>query len=135
MRTMKPLLFIAMLLAPLVGARAKQDSAAHARLLSAKTACLHLGNGSDKDLAEARRELKTWGRFKLVDDCSSSDVAIWITARYVPEAEICGAIVQVQGISDKAILWTGNKHCKTKTDEVVGQLVRQLRADMTHMKK
>lgn len=135
MPTMKPLLFIAILLAPLVGARAKQDSTSNARLLSAKTACMHLGNGTDKDLEEARRELKSWGRFKLVDNCSAADVAIWITARYVPEAEICGAILQVQASSDHSILWTANKHCKTKPDVVVGQLVRQLRADMTHMKK
>lgn len=132
---MRALLFLAMLLAPLASARARQDSTSNGRLLSARTVCIHLGNGTDKDLAEARRQFKSWGRFKLVDNCSAADLAIWVTARYIPEADVCGAILQVQAASDHAILWTANKHCKTKTDVVVGQLVRQLRADMTRMKK
>ena len=127
---MKVLLSFAMLLAPLACAQAKQAATVSPRLLAAKTACIHMLHGTDKDTAAARKELRNWGRYKLVDECSQSDVTFLVIARYAPEVDTCGAIVQAQGTSDSAILWTGNAKCKTRTDIIVGRIMRDLRAEV-----
>ena len=128
---MKVLLSFAMLLAPLAFARASSAPTVSPRLLSAKTGCIHMLHGTDKDMAEARKELKNWGRYKLVDECSKAEVTILIIARYSREVETCGAVVQVQDTANQAILWTGNQKCKTRTDVVVGHILRSLRAEVT----
>lgn len=127
---MRVLLSFVMLLVPLSLAWAKDASTVSPRLIAAKTACIHMLHGTDKDTAAARKELKTWGRYKLVDECSKSDVTFLVIARYAPEVDTCGAIVQAQGTSDSAILWTGNEKCKTRTDLVVGRIIRELRAEV-----
>ncbi|MFI5104514.1 MAG: hypothetical protein ACHP79_06290, partial [Terriglobales bacterium] len=65
------------------------------RLLSAKTMCIKVRSASDDDVAEARKELKAWGRFQVMEDCAQAEITLWIQARVVPEAEICGAVIQI----------------------------------------
>ena len=128
---MKVLLSIAMLLAPLACARAQEASTVPPRLLSAKTACIHMIHGTYKDMRAARKELKNWGHYKLVEECSKADLTVHVIARYAPEVDACGAVVQVQDTADNAILWTGNQKCKTRPDVVVSHIFRDLRKEVT----
>lgn len=126
--------FSALLLLAFVQAGFSQDPT-YARLRSAKTGCIKMLNGSPRDQAAARRELRSWGQFKLLDNCSGADVAVWVSAKHSQVEGVCGAIVQVLGTSDNSILWSGTKSCSTRTDVAVGQLVRKLRQDVTPGKK
>ncbi|MFI5105110.1 MAG: hypothetical protein ACHP79_09330, partial [Terriglobales bacterium] len=101
------------------------------RLLSAKTMCIKVRSAPDADVAEARKELTAWGRFQVMEDCAQAEITLWIQARVVPEAEICGAVIQITANSDGAILWTSNTKCKKSTKGLVGLLVRKLRKEMT----
>jgi hypothetical protein len=102
-----------------------------AQLTAAHTMCLKIKVASDADVAEARSELKTWGRFQVKEDCAQADVSLWITARVIPEVKTCGAVIQVTSNTDQSILWTGNMKCDDSTQGIVGRLVRELRKDMT----
>ncbi len=108
-----------------------QDSA---RLLSAKTMCIKLLNGSKQDEAVARKDLKLWGHYKLVESSPDADVALWISARSQGPNNLCAARVQVLGATDNKILWYGDRKCSSKTSPAVGLLVRRLRKDVTAMK-
>jgi hypothetical protein len=101
------------------------------RLLSAKTMCIKVRSAPAADVAEVRKELKAWGRFQVMEDCAQAEIALWIQSRLVPEAEICGAVIQITANSDGGILWTANTKCKKSTKGLVGLLVRKLRKDMT----
>jgi hypothetical protein len=109
-----------------------QDSA---RLLSAKTMCIKLLNGSKRDEAVARKDLKLWGRYKLVESCPDADVALWISAREHGPNDLCAVRVQVLGATDNKILWYGDHKCSTSTSPTVDLLVRRLRKDVTGMNK
>ena len=109
-----------------------QDSA---RLLSAKTMCIKLLNGSKEDEAVARKDLKLWGRYKLVESCPQADVALWISAREHGPNNLCAVRVQVLGATDDNILWYGDRKCSTKSSPAVGLLVKKLRKDVTAMNK
>jgi hypothetical protein len=132
---MKLLLSLLLLLGGTQSGTGMKANPAGARLVSAKTACIKLANGSQEDLATARRELKKWGRFKVVESCPQADVAVWLASRNLPAADICGATLQVLGAQDNAVLWTGSMRCKTKTSPLVIRLIRQLKTDISHTKK
>lgn len=127
--TMKALLLL--LLAAAAPAFA-QDSA---RLLSAKTMCIKLLNGSKQDEAVARKDLKLWGRYKLVESCTQADVALWISARAHGPNNLCAVRVQVLGATDDNILWYGDRKCSTKTSAAVDLLVKKLHRDVAGMQK
>jgi hypothetical protein len=101
-----------------------------AQLLSAKSLCIKAPNASEANVAEARKELNAWGRFQVKEDCAQSDVALWIIVRVLPQADICGAVIQVTGNADPSILWTGNLKCKRSDKGLVGRLVRALRNEL-----
>lgn len=101
------------------------------RLLSAKTMCIKVLSAPEADAAEARKELKAWNRFQVVEDCAQAEIALWLQSREMLAGEICGAVIQVTANSDGAILWTANTKCKKSTKGLVGLLVRKLRKDMT----
>jgi hypothetical protein len=109
-----------------------QDSA---RLLSAKTMCIKMLNGSKQDEAIARKDLKAWGRYKLVESCPDADVALWISAREHGPNDLCAVRVQVLGAKDNNILWYGDRKCSSRTSPAVDLLVRKLKKDVTGMKK
>jgi hypothetical protein len=102
-----------------------------AQLTSAHTMCLKVKVASDADVAEARKELKAWGRFQIKEDCAQADVDLWIVARVIPEAKTCGTVLQVTSNGDHSILWTSSMKCADSTKGTVGRLVRALRKDMT----
>ena len=112
------------------GKPAEKKTSLPAQLLSARTMCIKVRSAPDADVAEARRELKAWNRFQVVEDCAQADITLWIQARELPEAEICGAVIQVTANSGGAILWTGNSKCKKSTKGLIGLLVRNLRKAM-----
>ncbi|MGH9570742.1 MAG: hypothetical protein ACRD4F_13935, partial [Candidatus Angelobacter sp.] len=96
---------------------------------------IKLANGSQQDLATARRELNNWGRFKLVESCQQADIAVWISSRSNKAADVCGVTLQVLGSADNVVLWSGSLRCKEKTSPLLVRLVRQLKIDIRHIKK
>lgn len=106
-----------------------------ARLLSARTLCIKLLNGPTEDEAVARKDLKLWGRYKIVESCPEADVALWISAREHGPEDLCAVRVQVLGATDDTILWYGNRKCSTKSSPAVDLLVKRLRKDVTAMSK
>ena len=106
-----------------------------ARLLSAKTMCIKLLNGSKQDEAVARKDLKTWGHYKLVESCPEADVALWISTRNHGPNNLCAARVEVLGAKDNKILWYGDHKCSGNTSPAVDQLVRRLRKDVSDRTK
>lgn len=103
-------------------------------LASAKSACIKLLHGSARDAASAKAELKKWGRFKLVDDCTRADISIWITTGSPAKEHVCRATIQAIA-QDQRVLWSQTRNCKGTTPPVVAQLVRRLRADLSAKKK
>lgn len=103
-------------------------------LASAKSACIKLLHGSSRDIAAATSELKKWGRFKLVDDCTRADISIWIATGSPAKEHVCRATVQAIA-RDQRVLWSQTRDCKGTTPPVVAQLVRRLRADLSAKKK
>lgn len=101
------------------------------RLLSAKTMCIKVRSAPEAEVADARKELKAWNRFQVVEDCAQADIAMWIQSREMPEIEACGAVIQITANSDGAILWTKNGRCKKSAKGLVGRFVRMLRKEMT----
>jgi hypothetical protein len=130
----KSLSYLVLIFVAGVSAHGLQD-VVPARLASAKTACIKQLNGSKQDVAEVKRQLKSWGRFQLKDDCSGADVAIWLSARYSPENKVCGTRLQVIGNPDNAILWSGAQGCKTQTAPAIGKMMRKLRTDVSGEKQ
>ena len=117
------LLTILLLLTPLPRAQSPQVT-----LKSAKTTCIKMLYGSDKDAAAAKSELKKWGRYKVLEDCSKSDLNLWIAAGSPAKEGACH--VTVQAITqDQQVLWSGTRDCKGSTPPVVAQLVRKLRTE------
>lgn len=104
-------------------------------LLSAKTMCIKLLNGSRQDEAVARKDLKVWGRYKLVDSCPEADAALWISARNHGPNNLCAVRVEVLGAKDNKIMWYGDHKCATKTSPAVDFLVRRLRKDVSERTK
>jgi hypothetical protein len=104
-------------------------------LLSAKTMCIKLLNGSKQDEAVARKDLKAWGRYKLVESCPEADVALWISARDHGPNNLCAVRVEVLGAKDNKIMWYGDHKCATKTSPAVDVLVRRLRKDVNGIKE
>ena len=105
-----------------------------AQLLSARTACLEMVKGYDRVLDETKKELKKWGRFKVVEDCPKADVIVWSSSRNSAREHYCRATVQVLGASDRAVLWSRSRSCdivsNPTTYETVVRLIRDLEKDI-----
>lgn len=98
-------------------------------LKSAKTTCIKLLYGREKDVAAAKSELTKWGHFKVTDDCSKSDLNLWIAAGSPAKEGACHVTVQAIN-QNQQVLWSDTRDCKGATPPVVAQLVRKLRSDM-----
>jgi hypothetical protein len=99
----------------------------------AKTTCIKLLNGSSKDAAAARAELKKSTRFKLVEDCAKSDMSIWISTGSPAAENLCRATVQALG-PDQSVLWSDTRTCKTNSPATVALLVRHMLIDLSTKK-
>jgi hypothetical protein len=105
-----------------------------ATLASAKTTCIKLLYGSSHDTAAAKAELRKWGRYKLLHDCSKADMSLWIAAGSPAKEHVCH--VTVQAIApNQQVLWSQTRDCKGTTPPAVAQLVRRLRADVSAKRK
>jgi hypothetical protein len=105
-----------------------------ATLISAKTTCIKLLYGSSHDTAAAKNELRKWGHYKLLNDCSKADMSLWIAAGSPAKEHVCH--VTVQAIApNQQVLWSETRDCKGTTPPTVAQLVRRLRADVSAKKK
>jgi hypothetical protein len=100
----------------------------------AKTACIKLLNGSQKDVAAVEAELKKSSHFKLAESCARSDMSIWISVGSPAVENLCRATVQALG-PDQKILWSETRHCKSGSQASVALLTRRLLADLGTKKR